>query len=230
MDIKNRVGIVGHGQTRNVRRDKDDRHAGEIVRDAVGRALEATGIGIEAIDVVIRAGWDRLDGRSLSNVFVAEAEGAFLKEESKIEEEGAYAALHATMRLLSGACTTAMVVAWSMGSESSPRTHSGAIFEPPNAVAAIRLDGADTDLLHLVKTDDYDRLNAGLRVRAVRIFSAPVPPGPVPPPDRALDVARQFGRMVGISAVPDSASQHELSGKAGTGREPGKRTVSREDG
>jgi uncharacterized OB-fold protein len=39
--------------------------------------------------------------------------------------------------------------------------------EPPYAIAAIRLDGADTDFLHLLKTDDYARLRCGLRVNAV---------------------------------------------------------------
>ncbi len=39
--------------------------------------------------------------------------------------------------------------------------------DPPYAIAAIRLDGADTELLHLVKTEDYDTLKMGMRVRAV---------------------------------------------------------------
>ncbi len=127
--MSTRVGIVGHAQTRNVSRDRD-RHLGELIYETVAKALEETGIGIEEIDAVIGAGCDMLDGRSISNVFISEAEGAFLKEESKIEEDGAYAALYAYMRLLSGACSTALVVAYSKGSESSPQTYSGATFDP----------------------------------------------------------------------------------------------------
>jgi hypothetical protein len=37
----------------------------------------------------------------------------------------------------------------------------------PFAYALIRLDGADTDLLHMVRTADYAMLRAGLRVRPV---------------------------------------------------------------
>jgi uncharacterized OB-fold protein len=37
----------------------------------------------------------------------------------------------------------------------------------PFAYGLIRLDGADTDLLHVVRTADYHALRAGLRVRPV---------------------------------------------------------------
>ncbi len=39
--------------------------------------------------------------------------------------------------------------------------------DPPYAVARIRLDGADTDLLHLVRPSDVERLPTGSRVRPV---------------------------------------------------------------
>ena len=39
--------------------------------------------------------------------------------------------------------------------------------EPPYALGLIRLDGADTELLHMVRPADDTRLHAGARMRAV---------------------------------------------------------------
>ena len=82
------------------------------------------------MDAVIGAGDDVLDGRSISNVFTAEYAGAFLKEESKVEDDGAYAASYAFMRIASGACETALVYGYSKGSDSSPQHYSGMIADP----------------------------------------------------------------------------------------------------
>lgn len=61
-----------------------------------------------------------------------------------------------------------------VASEGTVRTfavvrHAQAIhrLDPPFAFALIRLDGADTDLLHVVRCADYDGLRTGTRVRAV---------------------------------------------------------------
>lgn len=47
----------------------------------------------------------------------------------------------------------------------------GAPLDPPYAIGAVRLDGADTEFLHLIRTDALDRLAAGQRMRA--IFAPP---------------------------------------------------------
>ena len=39
-------------------------------------------------------------------------------------------------------------------------------FDPPYAIAAIRLEGASSNLLHIVRANDYGRLKAGLKVKA----------------------------------------------------------------
>ena len=39
--------------------------------------------------------------------------------------------------------------------------------EPPYAYAIIRLDGADTDFVHLIKEGDPQNLKIGMRVEAV---------------------------------------------------------------
>ena len=57
-----------------------------------------------------------------------------------------------------GALTTFAVVRRPQGIHPLPA---------PFAYALVRLDGADTDLLHIVRAADYAVLRAGLRVRAV---------------------------------------------------------------
>ena len=96
----------------------------------VQKALDDHGLNIGDIDTLIGAGCDMQDGRSISSVFTVEAMGGFLKEESKVEEDGIFAAIYAYQRLLSGMYDTAMIVAYSKGSELSPRYYTGLMFEP----------------------------------------------------------------------------------------------------
>ncbi|MEW5944872.1 MAG: thiolase family protein [bacterium] len=124
-----RIAIVGSAQSK-FKSKLADQHYGELIYKAVMKALEDTGIGIEDIDTVVSASCDMLDGRSISNVFVAEAMGAFLKEETKVEEDGSFAAVYTFMRLLSGAFDTAMIVAYSKGSESHPHFYTGLQTDP----------------------------------------------------------------------------------------------------
>lgn len=127
--MERRIAVVGSCQTK-YERSMADRHHGEMIYQTVIAALDNTGISIEDIDTVIGAGCDMLDGRSISSVFTVEAMGAFLKEESKVEADGAFATVYTMMRMLSGAFDTAMIVAYSKSSESHPHYYSGMMFEP----------------------------------------------------------------------------------------------------
>lgn len=124
-----KVGIIGQAQT-PYKRSMKNSHLGEIIYLTVKEALNDAKIGIDEIDTVINCGCDMLDGRSISNVFTAEATGAFMKEESKVEEDGAYGLMYAWMRILTGQFDTALVVGYSKGSESSPHSYSGLISDP----------------------------------------------------------------------------------------------------
>ena len=124
-----KVAVVGQAQT-PYRSSAPGIHYGEMIFETVMEALDDAGLTIGDIDTVVSSGCDMLDGRSISNVFVAEAMGAHLKEESKVEEDGAYAAMYAYMRLLTDRFDTAVVVGYSKASESSPQTYTGAIGDP----------------------------------------------------------------------------------------------------
>jgi len=124
-----RVAIVGWAMSRF---DTALRHLHreELVHGVVMDLYERTGLGPDAVDFVCDASDDILDGLSISNTGMIEAAGAFLKEETKIEEDGAFAALHAYQRLRVGTYRTALVVAHGKVSESSAVTYSNTICEP----------------------------------------------------------------------------------------------------
>jgi acetyl-CoA C-acetyltransferase len=124
-----RVAIVGSAQTIHERR-KPDQNVEDMIYETVTALLNQTGLTINDVDMVMGAGDDVLDGRSISNVFTAEYAGAFLKEESKVEDDGAFAACYAFMRIAAGAFDTILVYGYSKASDSSPQHYSGTIADP----------------------------------------------------------------------------------------------------
>jgi acetyl-CoA C-acetyltransferase len=124
-----RVAIIGSAQTLHERR-KADKNVEDMIYETVSDLLEQMEMNITDVDTVIGAGDDVLDGRSISNVFTAEYAGAFLKEESKVEDDGAFAAAYAFMRIASGSFDTALIYGYSKSSDSSPQHYSGMIADP----------------------------------------------------------------------------------------------------
>jgi acetyl-CoA C-acetyltransferase len=124
-----RVAVVGSAQTVHERR-KADQNVEDMIYETVTALLEKAGLTIDDVEMVMGAGDDVLDGRSISNVFTAEYAGAFMKEESKVEDDGAFAACYAFMRIAAGAFDTVLVYGYSKASDSSPQHYSGMMADP----------------------------------------------------------------------------------------------------
>ena len=107
-----------------------DSHQTELVHRATRAALADAGVSIEEVDTVISASDDVMDGRSISSVFLVEAMGGFLKEESKVEEDGSLALFYAALRFLAGSAEMALVVASSKASECDPSWYAYTSSEP----------------------------------------------------------------------------------------------------
>jgi acetyl-CoA C-acetyltransferase len=108
------VAIIGYAQTPY---EADAEVSREMqVLQATKAALASAGLEREQLDTVITANNDYLDGRTISNMRLVEPSGAWQKNESKVEMDGAYAALYALMRILSGDHDIAMVVGESQAS------------------------------------------------------------------------------------------------------------------
>lgn len=102
----------------------------QMVYDAVQAALADARVEIGEIDTVVDAGIDLLDGKGLSNTELLAAAGCHLKEEVKLEEDGAVAAYYAWLRLKSGLHRTALVFGYSKSTALSLDAYSSMMFNP----------------------------------------------------------------------------------------------------
>lgn len=106
------------------------RNLGELIFDVVDGAVRASGAGIEAVDSVVLAAHDLVDGRSLSSMVTAPAAGAYLRDEIRFGDDGAGAFAAAVTRLEAGHATRSIVAGWGRSSEHDADKVSQALFDP----------------------------------------------------------------------------------------------------
>jgi acetyl-CoA C-acetyltransferase len=112
--MRRRVAIVGYAQSHhqyNMQKTRED-----MVFEVCKEALQNAGILREDLDTVVTASTDFLDGRTISSVFLSMAVGAFMKDESKVEEDGTFALYYALMKILAGSHDIALVEAHTQSS------------------------------------------------------------------------------------------------------------------
>jgi acetyl-CoA C-acetyltransferase len=112
-----RVGIVSTAQTALLPAWTDAQHI-DLISSVVQRALKGCGLTIRDVDFVIDSGSDVLDGRSISNCGFLGAMGAHHKEESRVEDDGLWAALYGVTKIASGSAEVGLIIAYSKPSES----------------------------------------------------------------------------------------------------------------
>jgi acetyl-CoA C-acetyltransferase len=112
-----RVAIVSSAQTELRAAWPGLQHV-DLISTAVTKALAGSGLRIEDVDFVIDSGSDVLDGRSISNCGFLGALGAHHKEESRVEEDGLWAALYGVTKIAGGSADVGLIVAYSKPSES----------------------------------------------------------------------------------------------------------------
>ena len=95
-----KVGIVGYCQ---LKPEMDMMmSAYEAIFTAVRGALDSAGLKRKDITTVVTCTNDYYDGKTISNCFKVEAGGAYMKDETKVEMDGAHAAAYGLYRILSG--------------------------------------------------------------------------------------------------------------------------------
>lgn len=122
------VAVIGVGCTPF--RVHSDQPFIELVHEAVSTALKDAQLEIGEIDTVVDAGVDLLDGKGLSNTELLAGAGCYLKEEVKLEEDGATAAYYAWLRLKSGLHRTALVFGYSKSTALSIEDYSAVMLDP----------------------------------------------------------------------------------------------------
>lgn len=89
----------------------------DMIFDGVSAALHDAGVGIAAVDSVVLASHDLIDGRSLSSMVTAPAAGAYLRDEIRLSEDGLTALSLACARIEANEAQTSIVAAWGRASE-----------------------------------------------------------------------------------------------------------------
>jgi acetyl-CoA C-acetyltransferase len=115
--IGRRVAVLSSAQTA-LRTSWDGQQHIDLIGDVVSRCLEGVGLTLDDVDFVMDSGSDVLDGRSISNCGFLGALGAHHKEESRIEEDGLWAALYGTLKIQAAGADVGLIVAYSKASEA----------------------------------------------------------------------------------------------------------------
>jgi len=102
----------------------------DLIASVVHHALEGSGLRIEDVDFVIDSGSDVLDGRSISNCGFLGAMGAHQKEESRVEDDGLWAALYGVNKIASGAAEVGLIIAYAKPSEAQVDRFHSTIADP----------------------------------------------------------------------------------------------------
>jgi acetyl-CoA C-acetyltransferase len=128
-EMGRRVGIIGVTETRCEATNRRD-STYDLVFDVTSRALRDAGIEQSDIDTVVMAESDQVDGRVIGAMAMALPAHAYGKDEIRVEDDGASAVALAYMRCLSGHFDTAVIVSWSMCSQTDLDVLTGYAFDP----------------------------------------------------------------------------------------------------
>jgi acetyl-CoA C-acetyltransferase len=112
-----RVAVIASAQT-DLRAEWSGAQHIDLISAVVSQVFKGTGLGLDDVDFVIDSGSDVLDGRSISNCGFLGAMGAHHKEESRVEEDGLWAAVYGATKIASGAADVGLIIAYSKPSES----------------------------------------------------------------------------------------------------------------
>jgi acetyl-CoA C-acetyltransferase len=159
----------------------------ELIFSCVSAALADAGATLRDMDAVTIACEDLIDGRSLSSMITGPAAGAYLRDETRLSEDGLAALSLAAAQLQSGTFERVLVAAWGRPAEADPEPASAAAFDPFTTqpfgltdltVSALRASAylrryGTSPGRDAAGRDDDERARAGLvlagRDRAVRV-------------------------------------------------------------
>ena len=127
--MADRVAVVALGQS-TYEPEKRDMHITEMVYEVVRDTLDSVGATPADVDNIVSCSQDFLDGRTISNRTIPEAEGGYMKPEAKVAADGTQAVFYGMLRILSGKYRTGLVLAHAKMSEGSQNVISNAMFDP----------------------------------------------------------------------------------------------------
>ena len=124
-----RVAVISSAQT-ELRQNWSGAQHVDLISSVVASVFKGTGLTLDDVDFVIDSGSDVLDGRSISNCGFLGAMGAHHKEESRVEEDGLWAALYGATKIAAGGANVGLIIAYSKPSESNVNLFYSSQCEP----------------------------------------------------------------------------------------------------
>jgi len=125
----NKVAVVSSAQVELRPRWGGAQHI-DLISAVVSSVFKGIGLTLDDVDFIIDSGSDVLDGRSISNCGFLGAMGAHHKEESRVEEDGLWAASYGAVKIASGAADVGLIIAYSKPSESNVNEFYSTQVEP----------------------------------------------------------------------------------------------------
>jgi hypothetical protein len=179
----------------------------DLIFDGVSRCLGDAGIAASDVEAVVLAAHDLVDGRGLTNMVTAPAAGAYLKDETRLADDGAAAFILGDARVRSGSMQTCLVASWGRASEGPVDEVAHALFDPFTtrplalteiAVSALRASKA----LAVYPGYGEDRSRAGDRRAQRPLEPERTPRTAWPLRERDLPVWADIVSAVVLTAVP----------------------------
>ncbi len=113
--MSERVAITGIAQSKYSAENKDA--LADMIYSVSSAALADAHLDINELESVTLAAHDMMDGRAITTMLNAAPAGAYLKDEIRVAEDGAFALVMACLRVLSGHFSNSLVVSWCKPSE-----------------------------------------------------------------------------------------------------------------
>lgn len=153
----------------------------DLIFDCVTGALASAGISAADLEAVVLGAHDLVDGRGLTNMVTAPAAAAYLKDETRLGDDGAAAFVLADARVRSGSVRNCLVAAWGRASEGPADDISRALFDPfttrPLGMTEIGVSGLRATRALVDHPGYTEHRNAATARRG----AAPAGPGPAEP-------------------------------------------------
>ena len=102
----------------------------DLIFGCVRDTLDQAGLAAADLDAVVLAAHDIVDGRGLTAMVTSPAAAAYLKDETRIGDDGALAFILGDARVRSGSAGTCLVAAWGRASEGPVDEIAHALFDP----------------------------------------------------------------------------------------------------
>jgi len=130
--VKNRVAIVGVGQTHHKSRSKEYKGQ-ELIYVAVKRALDSTGLTMADIDAIVVGNMDHFESINYVDMWSVDGSGGYMKPIMKVTTGGTTGSAvgHAAFyHVASGLFDTVLAIGWEQNSESDTTAAISTCFDP----------------------------------------------------------------------------------------------------